>query len=136
MSRAARWGGVIGFLLVGVWALSRPGPGFEVASVASTLAEFVPAAIDATGEARDRAIFGEVRRARTLATVEARRMAERGGSRAPLSPTSRTQDARSVTLASELADTWLRQIADAYGVTMGDLKALHLRGNAGGWGNP
>lgn len=136
MRRMARWGGAVGLPLVVVWALSRPGPGSDALSATPTVAEFVPAAVDATGEARDRAIFGEVRRARALASAEARRTVERGGSPSPLSPTSRTQDARSVALASALADTWLRQVARAYGMSMGDLKALYLRGDTAGWDSP
>jgi hypothetical protein len=119
--------------------VSGPGFGSDVAPAlpTPTLTEFVPAALDATGETRARAIFGEIRRARALASVEARRTVRvNGRSPSPLSPTSRTQDARSVALASALADTWLRQVAGAYGMTMGDLKALYLRGDAAGWGSP
>ena len=137
--RGGWWGGVaLGLTLVVVWVVSAPegstqdGP----APPAAPQVSFVPAPIDETGEARDRAMFGEIRRAQNLAMIGARRTAPQSGGRSPLSPTSRTHESRVVTLASEVAWTSLQQIALAYGMTDGDLKTLYLRGHAAGWDPP
>ena len=141
MMRRAGWWGVValGLTLVVAWVVSAPEGSTEVgpAPPAPPLVNFVPAPIDETGEARDRAIFSEIRRAQNLAIVEARSTTlQSGGVRSPLSPTTRRQEARSVRLAAELSGRSLQQIALAYGMTFGDLKALYLRGDAAGWGPP
>ena len=126
--------------LVVAWVASAPEGSTEVgpAMPAPPRVNFVPAPIDGTGEARDRAIFGEIRRAQNLAMIEARRtVLESGGVGSPFSPAaSRKQESRSVTLAAELAGRSLQQIALAYGMTVGDLKTLYLRGDTADWGPP
>ena len=139
--RRREWWGVaaLGLTLVAAWVVSAPEEDTEGGPVISapTLMNFVPAPIDETGEARDRAIFSEIRRAQNLAMIEARRTAlQSGGVRSPMSPSSRKQESLSVTLAADLAAKSLRQVALAYGLTVGDLKALYLRGDAAGWGRP
>ena len=136
------WGvvalGLVVVWVVVVWVVSTPEGITEVgpAPPKAPPVRFVPTLIDETGDARDRAIFNEIRRAQHLAMVDARNTAPQSGSGSPLSPTSRSQDARVATLAAEVAGTSLRQIALAYGMTDGELKSLYLRGNAAGWGPP
>ncbi len=139
--RRVRWWGVVslGLTLVAAWVVSAPERSTEVGPVtpAPPQATFVPMPIDETGEARDRAIFGEIRRAQNLAMTEARGTARQfGGAGSPMSPSSRKQEALSVTLAAELAGRSLQQIALAYEMSVGDLKALSLRGDAAGWSPP
>ena len=125
----------LGLTLVVAWVVSAPEGSTEVglAPPAQPPGDFVPAPINETGEARDRDIFSEIRRAQSMAMVEAKRTALQSGGRSPLSPTVRSQESRSVTLAAELVGRSLQQIAFAYGMTVGDLKALYLRGDAAGW---
>ncbi len=142
MMRQVGWWGVValGLTLIVAWVVAAPEGSTEVgaATPAPPLVNFVPAPIDETGEARDRAIFSEIRRAQNLAIIEARRAAlQSGGGGSPLSPaSSRKQESRSVTLAAELAGRSLQQIALAYGMTVGDLKTLYLRGDTADWGPP
>ena len=129
----------LGLTLVVAWVVSAPEGSTEVgpAKPAPPRLNFVPVPIDEMGEARDRAIFSEIRRAQNLAIVEARSTAlQSGGVLSPLSPTSRRQESRSVRRAAELSGRSLQQIALAYGTTVGDLKALYLRGDKAGWDPP
>ncbi len=136
--RVAGWGVVAPGLvltLVVAWTFAAPKGSTEVAPVTpAPLVKFVPAPIVETGEARDRAIFSEIRRAQHLAMIEARRTAQQyGGGGMPMSPSARKHESLSVTLAAESAASALKQIALAYGVSVGELKALYLRGDAAGW---
>jgi hypothetical protein len=129
----------MGLTLVATWVVTAPESSGEIGPVTSapTLETFVPAPIDQTGEARDRAIYSEIRRAQNLAMTAARSTARQsGGGFSPVSPSSRKQESRRVALAAELAGTSLQEIALAYGMSVGDLKALYLRGDAAGWGRP
>ena len=137
MPRQGKWGvAALGLTLVVAWVVFAPEGSTEVgpAPPAQPLEDFVPAPINETGQARDRAIFNEIRRAQNLAMVEARSAAlQSGGGQWPLAPTLRSQESRSVTLAAEVVGRSLQRIAFAYGMTAGDLKALYLRGDAAGW---
>ena len=127
----------MGLMLAVVWVVSVPetSTARDPATAAPAVtAMFVPVPIDETGEARDHAIFREVRRAQHLAMIEARRTAQQyGGGGMPMSPSSRKHESLRVTLAAESAGSSLKEIALAYGVSVGELKALYLRGDAAGW---
>ena len=127
----------MGLMLAMVWVVSalekrtarEPAP-----AAPAVTPTFVPVPIHETGEARDHAIFSEIRRAQHLARIEARRTAQQyGGGGMPMSPSSRKHESLRVTLAAESAGSSLQQIALAYVVSVGELKALYLRGNAAGW---
>ena len=136
MMRRAGWWGVVtvGLTAVVVWVVSVPEKRTARDLAPPPAATFVPAPIDETGEARDHAIFREIRRAQHLAMIEARRTAQLyGGGGMPMSPSSRKHESLRVTLAAESAGSSLRQIALAYGVSVWELKALYLRGDAAGW---
>ena len=125
----------MGLTAVAVWVVSVPEKRTaRDPAPPPPAATFVPAPIDETGEARDRAIFNEIRRAQYLAMIEARRTAQQyGGGGMPMSPSARKHESLRVTLAAESAGSSLQQIALAYGVSVGELKALYLRGDAAGW---
>lgn len=137
--RVGWWGvAALGLTLLAAWVKSPPGRGPDVgpATPARPLASFVPAPIDEMGRARDPAVFREILRAQNLANIEARRTAlQSGGIQSPLSPSSsHKQESESVRLAAELMRTSLQEMALAYEMTVGDLKALYRRGDAAGWG--
>ncbi len=127
----------MGLTAVVAWIVSAPETGATrdpATAAPAVTAMFVPAPIHETGEARDRAIFSEIRRAQHLAMIEARSTAQQyGGGGMPMSPSSRKHDSLRVTLAAESAGSSLQQIALAYGVSVGELKVLYLRGDAAGW---
>ena len=111
MMRRVGWWGVValGLTLVVGWVVSAPEGSTEVgpAPPAPLPTNFVPASIDETGEARDRAIFSEIRRAQNLAIVEARRtVLQSGGVRSPFSPTSRKQESPGQVYFERVSSDW------------------------------